>query len=81
MSLCRSCDARIRWEHTVTGKLIPLDAEARPDGNIRVGLVGGLEVAILLADPAERAAAQVAGPVYVSHFATCPNASSHRKPR
>jgi hypothetical protein len=75
---CRSCDAPLRWAKTPKGKRIPLDPDPRPDGNIRLGFVGGEEMALVLSG-AELEAAQIAGPVYVSHFATCPNASSHRR--
>lgn len=76
---CRSCGAPILWTATPAGNSIPLDAEPRADGNVRLGWVGGVEVAIVLNDPAERAAGQIAGPMFVSHFATCPDADSWRK--
>lgn len=76
---CSSCGAPIRWARTVNGKAMPLDADPVPSGNVRLGWIGGKQVAILLTDPAERAAAQIEGPVYLPHFATCPNANEHRK--
>ena len=76
---CRSCGAEILWARTVAGKAIPLDAEPRPDGNVRIAPIGGIDAALVLTDPAERAAAQIEGPVYVTHFATCPNAAEHRR--
>jgi len=79
VSTCRSCDAEIRWAKTAAGKVIPIDAEPVPNGNIQLGYVGGYMVAIVVnADDA--LAAQAAGEeLYLSHFATCPNASRHRK--
>lgn len=76
-STCRSCKAPIVWAVTEkTGKAIPVDAEATPDGNIVLTAGAGSPVAhVLTADD---------GPVdpearFRSHFATCPNASTHRK--
>lgn len=44
-SSCRSCDARIFWIKTSSGKSMPVDQDG------------------------------------ASHFATCPNAAQHRRPR
>lgn len=60
---------------------MPLDPEPSGSGNILLGWVGGEEVAIVLTDPAERAGAQLDGRAFLSHFATCPNANTHRKER
>jgi hypothetical protein len=72
---CSSCHAEIVWGRTATGhKAMPLDAEPDPnglwalDGNNTVFKATDLVVAAL-GD----------GPRYTSHFATCPNAASHRK--
>jgi hypothetical protein len=79
MSRCCSCDAPIRWAKTAAGKTIPIDAEPRRDGNVQLGYVGGYMVAIVVND-ADALAAQAAGhDLYVSHFATCPNAGAHRR--
>lgn len=73
------------WGVTVNGKPIPIDAKARPDGN--VDLVPDDDpreppVAHML----DKHGARTVGHVtvrpsirYVSHFATCPNADQHRK--
>jgi hypothetical protein len=79
---CRSCEAPIRWARTAAGKAMPLDVEPSADGNVQLGWVGGEEIAIVLGSPADRAGAQVDGiDLFVSHFATCPNASQHRRDR
>lgn len=78
-SACRSCSAPIRWARTPKGKMIPLDAEPNRDGRIRLGHIGGEEVALVLTDPAEIAAAEFEGELYVSHFATCPQARDWRR--
>ena len=78
---CRSphCDAPIRWLVTANGKRIPVDEEPNPEGNVQLGYVGGAEVAIVLNDPADRAAAQVAGvTLYMPHHATCPDVGRFR---
>lgn len=69
MTRCRSCGAPIVWAVTAAGKRMPLDAE--PVYAIGSGVVSlnGDEVAVV-----ERPR-----PLYVSHFATCPNADQHRR--
>lgn len=70
MSLCRSCQAEIRWVKTTTGKQMPVDLRPVSDGN--VAIVNGI---------AELVAPFTGGdePRYVSHFATCPHAREHRR--
>lgn len=83
-SACSSCNALIVWALTVKGNAIPISAKAVADGNIE------LEPN---ADPREPPTAHVLGKSdrrvghpppsirYVSHFADCPNADQHRKPK
>jgi hypothetical protein len=72
---CRSCGAAILWALTPAGRRVPLDAEPveyeAPAGRYAVlwPADGGTPVAV------HRPA------LYLTHFATCPNAASHRKPR
>lgn len=70
---CRSCGAAIIWALTGAGKRIPLDDDpAAEGGRYRLEPDG---VAVYVAVP-------LAGePLYVSHFATCPDARDwrHRK--
>lgn len=78
MAECRSCGARLLWAWTHNGKRIPLDAEPVEDGNVQI--IGENEegepvVAFLRQD----ALLPPVGPLYVSHFATCPDAQEHRK--
>lgn len=74
---CASCGAPIVWAETVNGHPMPVDAEARTDGNITlieretlppVALYGKVTQPEL-GDP----------PRYVSHFATCPQATQWRR--
>lgn len=75
MSMCRSCQAPIRWAKTVAGKRMPLDANPSPEGTvvIRNGLavvLGGLALSDAV-DPDEVR--------YVAHWATCPTHYEHRR--
>jgi hypothetical protein len=71
MSVCKSCDAPIRWvKMAATGKSMPLDVQRSASGNIVLDEKTGLGGFALPGD--ER-------PRYVSHFATCPNAKQHRR--
>ncbi len=69
-ALCGSCKANILWAVTPQDKRIPLDA--KPEKRFVItrpednpGRLGGA----LMVD------------AYLTHFATCPNAAAHRKPR
>lgn len=72
---CRSCGASVYWVLTGSGALMPVDVDPVDGGNVRfvaqdlVEVVGPLE-----AELGDR-------PLFVSHFATCPNADEHRRPR
>lgn len=80
-SRCTSCDANIIWVTTAaTGKPMPVDVEPHPDGNVllteRIGRSPLAEVVAAGQDsliPGE--------PLRRSHFATCPQADQHRRPR
>lgn len=69
MNACASCMTPVIWATTSHGKAIPLDTQARTDGNITLDVDG---VAHFNAR---------GGGKYVSHFSTCPNAKQHRKSR
>ena len=70
MSTCRSCCKDIIWSETASGKKIPIDPEPVPSGNIMLECHGALATVVAPRPDVKR---------HVSHFATCPNASSHRK--
>jgi hypothetical protein len=78
-SKCRSCQAEILWILLQpSGSRHPIEAEPRPDGTILVVTVQGkLEGTVL--SKARRETAE--GPLYRSHFASCPNSSLWRKPK
>lgn len=70
---CRSCGAPIRFVRTTKGKLMPLDREPHPDGNIELDTEG--HATVHGQPPLD------AGPLYLSHFVSCPSASENRRPR
>jgi hypothetical protein len=76
---CRSCRAPVRWCIVeATGKKMPLDPDAVPDGNIWVERVELGTPMVHVALNSEGVPRNV--PLrYVSHFVTCPQAKSWRK--
>lgn len=72
---CRSCGAPVIWARTPAGKRIPLDLTPTDDGNVLLDdhgtatVMGGLAV---WPPGAYR---------WTSHFASCPQAADHRRPR
>lgn len=83
MSKCRSCGAGIFWAVNKSGKAEPLDKEPREDGNIEIVGTGRHFdrpvplIRHLTAD--DTLPGFETPPRFVSHFASCPNASTHRK--
>lgn len=73
---CSSCGAVILWAETEAGKRIPLDAVPVPGGNIEISRLNRTAsqppLAIVRGKPGGETD-------YVSHFATCKFASSHRR--
>jgi hypothetical protein len=75
---CRSCGAPIWWAITEKGRRMPLDPPGtHPDPNLYAWRdhVGILHVG------AENPATIASLTETTSHFATCPNADQHRRPR
>jgi hypothetical protein len=70
MERCRSCKQPIRWAFTEKKRRIPFDPDPHPTGNL-----------IVEAGVARVAPAGSAPTMYLSHFATCPQAAAHRKAR
>jgi len=64
---CSSCGAAIFWAVTQNKKMMPLDVE-------------GVTKAIAEIDEDGRIRCDVRT-AFTPHFATCPNAAKHRKPR
>lgn len=73
---CESCASRIIWAVTDKGVAIPVDPSPAVDGNI---VLERREFAAPRAHMAKKADRVGRTDLYVSHFATCPNADRHRK--
>jgi hypothetical protein len=75
--VCRSCGARIRWARfTRSGKVVPLDADPVPGGNV---VVVGEDRDGPLIDLVSQAAPPLDSLRYVNHFSTCPQADQWRR--
>ena len=77
---CRSCGAKIRFVKMKSGKSMPVNEKivnykTDPHGKERIVTPGGDVDACVTGINADEAT----GFGYVSHFATCPNARSHRR--
>lgn len=78
ISACRSCSAPILWVEMPSGKMNPLDVYPQPTGDWAIDdRSTPPKAGRIVRDP--NAAEPVLG--YVSHFATCPNAKTHRVKR
>lgn len=79
MTKCRSCGATIEWVRTVDGNSMPIDWPHSPVGNLRrEAWPSNIKLpTVYVLTPLEVAAAK-GEPLYLSHFATCPNAQAHR---
>lgn len=66
---CRTCGASITWAEQVNGKRHPFDGEI-----VAVKIEGGLL-------EGQRVIEHVDTSITTSHFATCPDAATHRRPR
>ena len=71
----KGCGASFAWAITTKGRRMPVDPTPVPKGNLALGTdhLGVLQVFIV--GPGD----EVKGDRYVSHFATCPNASRFRR--
>ena len=74
MSQCTSCHAPVIWGTTASGKPLPIDPDPVEAGNLAVRPPGAQVRYLKLSDTIEPGEWRA-----VSHFATCPNASLHRK--
>lgn len=77
MSSCRSCGAPVRWVETTSGRRMPLDPTPNAKGNVY--LEPGVPTATVFGNLQADARKALAGRLYLSHFATCPDADDHRR--
>ena len=75
---CRSCGASIIWGRTLSGKMMPVDAEPSAKGNVLIIQDSKSKEAdaVTLPNPAVYDGRD--GPLRLSHYATCPNATAWR---
>ena len=77
MTACKSCGAKVVWAVSAkTGGRMPLDAEPVENGNVVVDFNHPVPEFTTLR-PMEVAVHD--GPLYLSHFATCPDQKQWRK--
>lgn len=71
MASCKSCGAQIQWAKSQsTGKQLPMDLGSK---EMRLAVIGF--------DDLEGTHVVRYVPTFISHFATCPDAERHRKPK
>lgn len=75
VAACSSCSARIIWTVTAKGKRMPVDAEPREYGTFVLRGQGD-DVPLLAL---HKSVSPGHEPLYVSHFATCPDGDSWRR--
>lgn len=82
---CKSCGAAIVWaRNPKTGKLSPVTAEPSEKGNCRLVDRGLKEPEVEVLGRDARLEALEADPelrLRLNHFADCPTAAQHRKPK
>jgi hypothetical protein len=79
-SACRSCKQPIVWARAEgSDRWMPMNAE--PDANGTHVLMGWDDPPVATKVGAGELAFSEVRERYTSHFATCPNANDHRKPR
>lgn len=78
---CFSCGAEIVWAVTTKGNRMPVDAQPSSDGNILLERRPDGALIAVVSEPGGLELPGLAAPRYKSHFATCPNASEHRRAR
>jgi hypothetical protein len=85
MAKCSSCGADIFWVKLIpSGRRHPVDEKPHEKGSISltgVSEAGRAEQAVVLGRSARERELNDGGLLYMSHFATCPDAANHRRPK
>jgi len=79
MTKCRSCGAEIKWIKTIAGKNMPVNPEAVSFDDVDESTVLVCEDGTVMASHGVLVD-EDGKDWFVSHFATCPEADSWRKP-
>lgn len=83
-SKCLSCQAPIVWALTAKQRPIPINAEPTNDGRYYLVTDGyGITAHHAGSLPMRTTFAHLkaGAPMHTAHFATCPHANAHRKPK
>lgn len=78
-SCCRTCGATVRWVTLDSGRALPLDPHPTVRGNVRVDEATGRATVLDAEAMRSNTLSATPSPLYVAHFATCPDAATHRK--
>ena len=76
--VCSTCKAPIRWALTQEGKFMPFDIVPNPKGEWRLASARPGYPPRAIRVPQERRA-ELAAELMMVHWATCPDASRHRR--
>lgn len=77
-SKCRACGEPLVWAVSQKGRMMPVEKEPHPEGTVQLTERNGSWYAkILKADEART----FQGPLYRSHFSSCPKADQFRRRR
>lgn len=81
MSTCRSCGHTIYWATTDEGKAMPIDPPTTAGGNLFSWRGADGKIHVSTSDPQGLAPEDALVHLTQSHFASCPNADTHRRRR
>lgn len=78
MPVCKSCETAIVFVKSERGKAMCIEMKPSADGNVVIDVKSDGSCVARVVKPEEFARFPVR---YLSHFARCPNAASHRSKR
>lgn len=77
---CKTCGADIRWAISEKGRMMPFDAEPNGRGQWRLRTQPGSWVPVAVHVPEDERDGYH-HELLISHFASCPDADHHRRPK